>query len=76
MDILQKDMACWNTSDAVLMPKGMQRNMYLPYGVLNVVRREDCFSSLICQNPAFASNVEKTFAFPRLEVTSSAVRMG
>ena len=65
-------MACWNTSDAVLMPKGMQRNMYLPYGVLNVVRREDCFSSLICQNPAFASNVEKTFAFPSLEATQYA----
>ena len=58
------------------MPKGMQRNMYLPYGVLNVVRREDCFSSLICQNPAFAFNVEKTFAFRSLEATSSAVRMG
>ena len=73
---LSFSMACWSTSDAVLMPKGMRRNLYLPYGVLNVVRREDCFSSLIFQNPAFASNIEKTFAFPRLEATSSAVRMG
>ena len=60
-------MTCWNTSDAVLMPKGMWRNLYLPYGVLNVVHREDCFSSFICPNPAFASNVEKTFALPSLQ---------
>ena len=68
----RRSVACWNTSDAMLMPKGMRGNLYLPYGVLDVVGREDCFSSLICQTPAFAFNVEKTFAFPSLEATSSA----
>ena len=54
----------------------MGRNLYLPNGVLKVVRMEDFLSSLIRQKPALASRVEKTLAFPILEATSSAVRIG
>lgn len=44
--------ARWNTSDAELMPKGIRRKRYLPKGVAKVVRREDSWSNLICQNKA------------------------
>jgi len=33
-------------------------------GVMNVVSKADSFSSVICQNPEFASSLEKTFASP------------
>ena len=36
--------------------------LYLPNGVLNVVKNDDFSSSLICQNPDLASRVEKTVA--------------
>ena len=32
-------MALWKTSDSVLMPKGILRNLNLQIGVVNIVRR-------------------------------------
>ena len=37
-DVINNDCAYWNTSDAVLMSKGMRRNLCIPYGALKVVR--------------------------------------
>ena len=41
------DISLWNTSAEHLAPIGMRRYLYLPNGVLNAVRSELCFDSLI-----------------------------
>lgn len=69
-------MALWKTSEAVLMPKGILRNLNRPKGVANVVWRDEASSSLICQNELFASRTEKTVAPDIWAATSSTVRMG
>ena len=45
-------------SGADVIPKGNQLKQYLPYGVINVVRRADCLESFICQKPALTSSLE------------------
>ena len=45
-------------SGANVIPKGNRLKQYLPYGVINVVRRADCLESFICQKPALASSLE------------------
>ena len=41
----------WNNSGADEIPKGKRLKQNLPKGVMNVVNKEDCFESSICQNP-------------------------
>ena len=67
---------CCQTIGAELIQNGILFQQYRPKGVLNMVNRLDCSSSLICQTPARASNTENTFAFANLVEMSSMVGNG
>ena len=56
-----RDIFFWNTSLALKMPKGSRLNLYRPNGVLNARSFELSSSTLICQYPLDASNLEKSF---------------
>jgi hypothetical protein len=64
------------TSDAVFIPNGIRRYRNLPNGVPNVVSIDDFSSSVICQNPDFASKVENTVASAIQAATLSTVLIG
>ena len=53
------DICLRNSSEAEEIPNGSQLKQYLPYGVMNVVGWADSVDDSTCQNPAFASNLEK-----------------
>ena len=55
------------------MPKGSLRNLYLPSGVANVVRKLLALSSSSCRKPEVASSVEKTLDFYNFENISVTV---
>ena len=63
----------WYSSDAEQIPNGSRWNLYLPNGVLNVVRYVDSSSSWTCQNPLLASITEKILDFLSCGSTSSIV---
>ena len=48
----------WNTSDAILSPKGSLNHLNLPHGVLNMVSRLLWRSSMTCQYPDMASAID------------------
>ena len=48
----------WKMPRLIPQPKGILRNLYLPNGVLKVVRSNDAALSFTFQYPCFASNFE------------------
>ena len=50
------------TSEAVQIPNGIFKNLNRPYGVVNVVRRDEASSSLTWQKELLASRMEKLAA--------------
>ena len=66
-------MICWKISGADLMSNGRRSHLYLPIGVLKVVRYDDFSFSLIWRNPDLASRSKKTQAFGMFQTMSSTM---
>ena len=66
----------WKCSGADVIPKGSLLKQKRPNGVIKVVKSADSGERDTCQNPEFASNLEKTFAPARCANVCSTAGKG